>query len=558
MATANDSILILLGVLTGVLGVIVYLWTSLALAALFRKVGEAGWQGWVPFLNVAVVLRVGGFSPWLVLLALVPGLGSAAVAVLLVIAAHRIGRGFGAGVGMTVLAALVFVVWASILGFGPAQWRAPSPEAVRRGVRSDLAPPPWVFSPPMSEQPGATSTGPVATAPAAASPAASASRGGATEPSVEPEVDPFARRAPLVDFQPAPWAPAAQPSPFAPPAEAAPSADERPRVEAVPAAASADDEQGGPDVPPTVPVAQVTAEATPAAPPAPAATPAAMEQPTVVRPAAPAPATAPPVAPLPAAAAPATPAPAAPAPAQRRDEPTSPDDDSRWPSEIDDVSAISPSPFPSRAASDRPGVVPSLSDAEERNEPVAGRRTWDAVPAPTSARRAFATDPDEFPEMSGEVSAIVGAPVAGAPRAAQGAVPAQLRRAEVDDELAGVDHTVVVARRRAAWQLVPPAGAAIPLTSDVVIVGRQPGLDPSRPRAQLVALDDRTRTVSKTHARLELRSDVWHITDLHSTNGVVLTGFMGSEIELEPGSDAPAGERFLLGDAELRIERPGA
>jgi pSer/pThr/pTyr-binding forkhead associated (FHA) protein len=181
------------------------------------------------------------------------------------------------------------------------------------------------------------------------------------------------------------------------------------------------------------------------------------------------------------------------------------------------------------------------------------------VPATPIARRAFGAAPDEFPELSDEVSAVVGAPAAGAPRGAEAAVPAQLRRAEAADDAGEgeADHTVVVARRRAFWQLVLPDAAVVPLSGDVVIVGRQPAPDPAFPRAQLVAIEDRTRTVSKTHARLELRSGLWHITDLHSTNGVVLTNFLGTEIELEPGSDAPAGERFLLGDAELRIERPG-
>lgn len=521
VTTANDSILILLGALTAVLGVILYVWTSLALAALFRKVDEPGWQGWVPFLNFAALLRLGGFNPWWVLVALVPGLGQIAFAVLVIISAHRVGRGFGVGPGMTVLAALLFVVWASILGFGPAQWRGSAAPAYR-AARPEATTPPWVFSPPMSEHPPIVSspTGPVAVPPRPPAPAPDASvpptesirvaGRGAERPA---ETDPFARREPLVDFEPAPWAPPAAPSPFAPASSSAPAE--------VPPPPSAGPEQF---VPPA-------------------------EAPDAVAP----PASAAPVAPVPVVSPPLT----TPAP-EVRDAPASPDDDSRWPSEIDDVSAISPSPFPSRAASDRPGVVPSLSDAEPPAPPAASRRTWDAVPAPVFAARGVAVDPDEFPELSGEVSAIIGAPVAGAPRAAQGAVPAQQRRAEADDDLDDADHTVVVARRRTAWQLVTPDGGAVPLTSDVVIIGRLPGADPRHPRAQLVPVDDRTRTISKTHALLELRSDVWHITDLHSTNGVVLTGFMGAEIELEPGSDAPAGERFLLGDAELRIERPGA
>ena len=66
---------------------------------------------------------------------------------------------------------------------------------------------------------------------------------------------------------------------------------------------------------------------------------------------------------------------------------------------------------------------------------------------------------------------------------------------------------------------------------------------------------DHTRTVSKTHARLEHRGDGWWITDLHSTNGVLLPTYLGSEVEAEPGTAVPAGDRFLLGDAEFRLAR---
>jgi hypothetical protein len=76
----------------------------------------------VPVLNVATVLGWGGFSPWLILIGLFPVLGPIALWVLVIISAHRINPGFGYGGGMTVLAAVLFVVWASILGFGPARW----------------------------------------------------------------------------------------------------------------------------------------------------------------------------------------------------------------------------------------------------------------------------------------------------------------------------------------------------------------------------------------------------------------------------------------------------
>ena len=95
------------------------------------------------------------------------------------------------------------------------------------------------------------------------------------------------------------------------------------------------------------------------------------------------------------------------------------------------------------------------------------------------------------------------------------------------------------------------------MTADVVIVGRRPSADLTRPGAQLVPVSDDTRTVSKTHARLERTDAGWTIVDLDSTNGVVLVREDGAEIELEPGAAAPVTERFLLGDAELGLVAGG-
>lgn len=564
--SANESLLILLVVLSTVLGAVLYVWTALALAGLFRKTDEEPWQGWVPVLNIAVVLRIAGFSPWLVLIGLFPVAGPLVVYALLVISAHRIGRGFGVGPGMTVLAALLFVVWASILGLGPARWR--------QERTAEVTPPPWAFTPPLSEseQDDPQMRSPRAPEPAApptlATPTLSA-RHFSPEPLAASGEAVAEREETPTGLQPSPWAP---PSPFAPAAVAEPVTTDP----SAPATAPADAV-----VPPAAyaPAVEPEPELAPRPEPAPAVEPraaasASAELDSPVASTEGAPVDEPQPDSRPAFSEPAPrearepilrePAPAAetrPEPADVASESSDADDDgsddARWPSEIDDVSAISPSPFPSRAASDRPGVVPSFADPDAASGLGAGRRTWDAVPATPIARRAFARTPDEFPELSDEVSAVASAPAAGAPRTAEGAVPAQLRRAEGPDD-GDIDHTVVVARRRVYWQLVLPDGEIAPLTGDVAIVGRQPAPDPEYPRAQLVAIEDSTRTVSKTHARLELRSGLWHITDLHSTNGVVLTNFLGTEIELEPGSDAPAGERFLLGDAELRIERPGA
>ncbi len=120
---------------------IVYVWYALALAAVFAKTGESTWKAWVPLVNLGTILKIGGFSPWLVLLILIPFFGALAFAVVFIVAVHRVNRGFDRGAGMTVLGALLGVVWASILGFGSARWAGETP-GVRRsgGVDENSAP----------------------------------------------------------------------------------------------------------------------------------------------------------------------------------------------------------------------------------------------------------------------------------------------------------------------------------------------------------------------------------------------------------------------------------
>ncbi|GAA3906577.1 DUF5684 domain-containing protein [Microbacterium invictum] len=658
MTTADESLSALVILLSLVIGVALYIWTALALSAMFRKMGEDAWKGWVPFLNQATVLKWGGFSPWLVLLTLT-GAGVIVVWILMIIAAHRINPGFGYGGSMTVLAALLFVVWASILGFGPARWlgaRLGGPVPVRPPVpRSDDARTAAVFAPPVATGPEAAPVGtsswmPPAAPDAAASPAAReapvaeasgpARVGAAGWPAPAPGSDtpapgsgtpgPVRSGADGGPAWPAPGAGRAAAGPAragaapaggteawpapgessgawpAPESSSAPSVDPAPgfspaprrdeRAPATPASGHVNAHRDAPSFPGggTYGPGSDSASDAGAIPASdagaiPATDPGASRAGS--RAAEPAPRTAP-IVPLPRAADAPPPASTtdsfAPRPRHEvTDVPTeSVDADESvdaWGSEIDEVSAVSPSPFPPSAAGTRPYIGTPVDTTGDPISFVPGRRA--AVPpqgdspvtrmpaVPPAERRvrewpASHYDPDVFPEMSGEVSAVVGSPAAGAPLSARRSVPAQEEtpgaasgsesasgEEAVDDEF---DHTVIARRKRPAWQLIPASGRPIALTSDVVILGRQPAPDPARPRAQLVALDDRTRTVSKTHARLELHADGWQLTDLHSTNGVLLPTVLGTEIEIEPGSTVPAGDRFLLGDAELRLTRGDA
>ena len=219
-------------------------------------------------------------------------------------------------------------------------------------------------------------------------------------------------------------------------------------------------------------------------------------------------------------------------------------------SPVSDVPAQPAQPAPSRtqepSGTDLGITRPPFTHVPAGEASADDREPWEPARSPMA-------DADAFPEASGPVSAVVGAPDAGAPRSARSSVSAFHSRPEIPDEEDVLEHTIIARRKRTDWTLVPPTGDPVALTSEVVILGRRPTSDPAFPAAQLVPIQD--GTVSKTHARLRLRDDKWYVTDLDSTNGVLFATVMGTEVEVPPGQEVEAGDRFLLGDAEVRLQR---
>lgn len=455
---------VVLGLLAFVLGAALYVWVALALSAAFRKMGEEPWRAWVPLLNIAVLLRWGGFSPWLALLVLVPGVGPIAVWILLILTVHRLNPGFGYGGGMTVVGALLFPVWATIVGFGPAEWRGARPAHLHLDPAARPASPPYGPFGSLGTDFGAPLPPPPFPAPA---------------PAPGDDARPVPAAAPASPVAPQPWAP--QTSAAAAPADAS-------TLSAEPGATG--------------------------------------EQPD----------------------------PTAPTPTMRSG--------SALPAVADTSTAAPQAPFPPQAAPHAPrDVSPPVAAAPGIISSVPGR---DEAPVTRLRPPAFGADRDErdvFPELTGEVSAIPGSPAAGAPVSASSSVSAQEREQQESDPAPigeDLERTVVVRRGHSRWELVLPDGSTADLSGDVVILGRNPVADPAHPRAQLLAIADPTRTVSKTHARLERRGEVWRIVDLGSTNGILLPSPLGTNVEVEPGGAAEVAERFLLGDAALRLQRTDA
>ncbi|MGX1701007.1 DUF5684 domain-containing protein [Microbacterium sp. NPDC055357] len=481
--TIDASAVAAAGLTWSLVALALYVWTAIALAAVFRKSGEPAWAGWVPVYNQVVLFRLGGVSPFLLLLYLVPGAGAVAVWILQIIACHRINAAFTLGTGMTVLAALVFPVWASILGFGSARWVGEEEAGPRRiGVPAPEATPVFPQTGPIPPMPGADET----------------FHGRSTL--VAPEDPLFATSSEAV----APPAPApGRPTPFAPSARTAPDEDEPVGPVAGRAESPVSPPPGGwaPSVPGDAsrthrrdefdglrppPVPEDSVEVTGAIPGAPEPMPAA-------------------------------------------------------PWSLPDPAPVTRAPAAARPS---PGPEPEQADAGPADdEPMA--------PEPWAPTRSPHFDTDAFSDSSGAVSAIAGAPDAGSPRSALSSVSAQNRRPQIPDD--AFDETIIARRRRTDWSLVTPSGDPVPIGAEVVLLGRRPQPDPGHPSAQLISIDD--GTVSKTHARLELRGDTWWVTDLNSTNGVVFATLLGTEVEATPGVAIEAGDRFLLGDAEIRLAR---
>lgn len=115
------------------------------------------------------------------------------------------------------------------------------------------------------------------------------------------------------------------------------------------------------------------------------------------------------------------------------------------------------------------------------------------------------------------------------------------------------EHTVIVDRRATTWSLLLPGGAQATLTGSAAVLGRNPVAPAHAPHAQPVAIDDVTRTVSKTHALLSRSEAGWTISDLSSTNGVFVgpTADTATEVVGAAEVDGP----FFLGDAAIVLRR---
>lgn len=200
-------------------------------------------------------------------------------------------------------------------------------------------------------------------------------------------------------------------------------------------------------------------------------------------------------------------------------------------------------------APERPGFItlpPGVT-------PVAATNTG---PAPSPAARAAAVPPPIVPPSAAPVIPPVAAPLI--PPAAPPVVPpvvppiAQPAAAEAID----VDATRMAApRRTATWSLVLPDGSTH-LVSTSAVVGRSP--DASGHGAEsVISVGADQKSVSKSHALIEVTPGGLRIRDLGSVNGVVVVRTDGSEVEASTTQwvDLTDGDELELGEVVIVVRR---
>ena len=194
------------------IGVALVIWlvvVPLGLRGIFEALGASRGKAWVPFVNIATVYRLGGFSEyWLV--GLVIPLFNAVAAIILIVASHRITKRLGHSGAWTVLAVFAWWLWALILGLlhadarpaEPLVWsvqQRPAPVVPLRSDHATTPPPPFA---------AAADAAPPAFAPIAPPPAAAP-----VEPLPQPVAAPPASEPEATRPEPAvPQQPAAEPA----------------------------------------------------------------------------------------------------------------------------------------------------------------------------------------------------------------------------------------------------------------------------------------------------------------------------------------------------------
>ncbi len=98
-----------------------YVYSSLAMMTIAKRLDQPnGWFAWIPILNVILLFKMGDMNPWLLLIALIPGLGAFVVGIISIIALMNIceKRGYEKLLGLLALVPLANLILLGILAWG--------------------------------------------------------------------------------------------------------------------------------------------------------------------------------------------------------------------------------------------------------------------------------------------------------------------------------------------------------------------------------------------------------------------------------------------------------
>lgn len=212
-----------------------------------------------------------------------------------------------------------------------------------------------------------------------------------------------------------------------------------------------------------------------------------------------------------------------------------------------------------------PGAGPTTLSA---STPAPSVAATPPPPPPPAGAAVLAPPPPPPPPAAVPVAAVPVAAFAPAPVAAPASVPsvisavpgapARFTQAPDDENIDETRHAPARARiaaSRTGFRLAFDDGTSHVVTGRS-LVGRNPAASNGEEITALVALDDASKSLSKTHALLEQRDGVLHVTDRHSTNGSRLIAADGRATALIAGeaTAVPTGASVAFGDRVARIE----
>ena len=98
-----------------------YIYMALTLMKTAQKLkAEDAWYAWIPILNVVLLFKLGEQNPWLILLSLIPGIGTLVVAILSIIATMKVceKRGYDKFFGLLMLVPVANIILWGMLAWG--------------------------------------------------------------------------------------------------------------------------------------------------------------------------------------------------------------------------------------------------------------------------------------------------------------------------------------------------------------------------------------------------------------------------------------------------------